>query len=45
MYLRVIGSFLLILAAGVSAATPIPLGILPDAATPLAYRLDLTVVP
>lgn len=27
------------------AAGPIPLGILSDAATPLAYRLDLTVLP
>jgi len=31
--------------AAAPAAEPVPLGILPDAATPSAYRLDLTVLP
>ncbi|QTH22081.1 ERAP1-like C-terminal domain-containing protein [Rhizorhabdus wittichii] len=33
------------LSAAATTAEPVPLGILSDAATPLAYRLDLTIVP
>ncbi|MFD2500719.1 M1 family metallopeptidase [Rhizorhabdus histidinilytica] len=33
------------LSAAAPVAEPVPLGILSDAATPLAYRLDLTILP
>ena len=45
MIQRITSIFLLVFAAGALALEDIPRGILPDVATPLAYRLDLTVVP
>ncbi len=43
---RSLAALLVILFSGVTVASEeIPLGILPDTATPLAYRLNLTVVP
>jgi len=45
MIQRITSIFLLVFAAAAFAAEDIPRGILPDVATPLAYRLDLTVVP
>src|ERR1700751_4252288 len=38
-------ALLALTAPAASAAEPVPQGLLPDAATPVAYKLDLTVLP
>ncbi|MFL6620347.1 MAG: M1 family aminopeptidase, partial [Povalibacter sp.] len=43
--MRILLCFFVLLAAPLMAAENFPQGKLPDSATPLAYRLDLTVVP
>jgi len=42
---RLAALLLMLFAASAIAAPEVPAGILPDVATPLAYRLELTVVP